>query len=457
MDREELWIAPRGALPLAWQSGILSQRWTACLIAGIGLVIRLVLLVPLTHQPLAGDSASYNNMALGLLRGGALTPYWPPGLPLFLSLVHWMFGPTEAVARLAMLVFYLGCAFFTYRSAVLLTGETAAGNLALVVLAISPASILASVETMTELPTAMCLMVVGYCLLRAESGFSLAYASLLGILIGYLSLIRPSSVLLLVLVPAYLWWRTRKPAAPVIVLLLGTLVVSLWTGFVYEKTGFIRINTSNSRNLYYGNNPRTPIYKTWWLGSHHELANTSTPPENAVDAVAQEAQYSKLAAAYIRQHPYLFLVRTFNRVCVYFSLNVFAGSYLIANYGIPKLLGLVILALDAGIYLMVAAGTILYVGTLSGMTLRTRNVCVLLGLIAFYALPYFVAFSHPRLHYPMEPLLIVLFSAFVTSCTSARSKGLWETLHARKLPVASALLVFLLIQVEFLALMAGRL
>jgi len=431
---------------MVWLGKVLSRRQTAGIVVSVGLMLRLLALSLIARFPLASDSASYDEMALLLLKGKPFLPYWPPGVPLYLAVAHGLVGESALVADLAMLAFYLGLSCFAYQTAVILTGEVAAGNLSLLVLALSPATILASIVPMTELPAGMLLTIVAYCLVRPPESAPLRTALLLGASLGFVALVRPSSLILLALVPLYLLWRTRKLAGPAIVLLTGILMVGAWIGFVHEKTGrFVKINAANVRNLYLGNNPNTPLYKTW-IGTRY------APQE----AIAREAEFSRVANEHIRQHPGLFLLRSFNRVCVYFSFNTFAGGYLIEAYGLPKLLGLPVLALDAALYLLVGIGTILYVGTLSGMNPRTRDACVLVGVALLYAFPYFIAFAHPRFHYPIEPLLTILFSAFFVSYANGSQRILWEKVKLHRTRIAIALVVFGLIQVEYLVMMADR-
>src|SRR5215471_11550296 len=233
-------------------------------ILACGILIRLVWLLFIANKPLMSDAASYDAMSNQLLAGEAFVPYWPPGLPLYLALVHKLFGPAAIGARLAMLLFYLGTSLFVHRTTMLFTSSLVSGNLALTLLAISPATIHASVEPLTQLPAAMLLTVIAYCLLRLECGPFAWCGPVLAISGAYLALIRPSSLLLLAGLPLYLLWRTRKWVAPLaLTAIAGALVVS-WIGYVYERTGqLVKINTANSANFYLGNNPYTPVYRTW--------------------------------------------------------------------------------------------------------------------------------------------------------------------------------------------------
>jgi len=436
----------------------LSKPQAFSVILACGILMRVLWLLFIANKPLMSDAASYNTMSNHLLSGEAFVPYWPPGLPLYLALVHKLFGPAAIAVRFAMLLFYVGASVFVHRTATLFTGSMASGNLALTLLAVSPASIHASVEPLTQLPAAMLITVIAYCLVRLECGPFAWCGPVLAISGAYLALIRPSSLLLLAGLPLYLLWRTRKWVAPLaLTAIAGALVVS-WIGYVYERTGqLVKINTANSANFYLGNNPYTPVYRTWWLGSHHN------PPEvplefaqqrariMQLDTAAQETELSALAKNHIRQRPDLFLLRSFNRVCTYFAFDTFAGAYVIGNYGVPSLVGLVVIAADAILYFLMAVGSIFYFVLPLPERLR-RQACLLLGIVVLYATPYFFAFSHPSYRFPIEPLLIILSSAFFTLLLDEKGLSIREVMAHRPVPVAIVLVLFSLIQVEFLSI-----
>jgi len=438
---------------------ILSQRSATATIIGIGIALRLLFLLLIADKPLMSDAVNYNDMAVALVRGIPLVPLFPPGLPLYLSLIHRALGDSVLVLRLAMLVFYGGLSFFVYRIAMLLTGDKAVGNLSLLLLALAPETIHLSLDPWTEMPTAMLLAAVVYFLLRTISTASRVNAVFLGLCVGYLALLRPSSLIFVILLPLYLGWRLKSLITPLTAGMIAILLVATWIGYVHGKIGrFVQINTANAKNLYYGNNPITPLYRTWWLGSHHEkdsdlLQNVSSP---ASDPISQDAEFSRLAKEHILQRPDLFLLRSFNRVCVYFALDPFTGAYLIEDYGFPKLLGLLVIALDAGIYFVIAASSILYFATLGSLKYRKQTSFILLAITVLYAAPYFVAFSHPRFRFPLNPLLMILCSAFLIAILSQPQTVLREIQH-HKAGLVVALVAFALIQVEFLLMMADRL
>ena len=439
---------------------ILAARSATATIVLAGLAVRLAYFARIAHQPLMSDAASYKEMAAQLAAGVHFVPYWPPALPLYLAGISELFGGSEPAARLAMLPFYLGLCYGLYRLVYQLTSQVACANLALLPVAFGPGMICASVEPITELPTAMLLTLVACWLVGVKAEKAPGWAPL-GIAIGCLSLLRPASLILLFFVPAYLGWRVRKPLAALGAAIVPALMVLAWLGYVRETTGqTVMINTANARNFYLGNNPLTPVYRTWWLGSHHEhevelTIHQAGPP----DPVALQKQYSALAWRYIGQAPGLFLLRTLNRACVFIAPDTYTGAYLFENYAFSKLFGFLVIALDSAIYCLMAVGSILYLATLPSVKLRQSalpepliQAGILIGLVLLYALPYFIAFSHPRYHSPMEPLLAAASSAFIAPLLRGLAQPALETLRGRRVPVAVAVALFLAIQAEFVVI-----
>ncbi len=429
----------------------------------LGLAARLLMLLRIAPLPLMSDAASYSRMGADLAAGRRFVPFWPPGLPLYLAAVASTFGASELAARLAMLPFYLALCWALYRMTLHLTGEPACGNLALLPLAFAPGMICASVEPVTEMPSAMLLTLAACILLGVKRGKAGSAPWALGAVIGCMTLLRPASLILLSFAPFYLAWRAKSRLAGTAVCLIPLAMVAAWVGYVHGGTGqWVAINTANAKNFYYGNNPQTPLYRTWWMGSHHqpgEAAGTSETPEEL-------ARYSSIAREYVVHRPGLFLLRTFNRVCVFFALNTYAGAYAIEEYGFPKMLGLTMVAIDAALYFLVAIGSILYLATLptwkgldsgwndgagkSGLV----QACLLLALCLLYASPYFVAFSHPRYRFPMEPLLMAASAAFALPFIRGAPRAALERLRGRRIAAATAIALFLAIQIEFVVIVA---
>lgn len=438
-----------------------SRRTTAALLA-LGIFLRLAYLLCILRQGLVSDAASYRQMADSLASGSHFIPYWPPALPLFLAAAQLLFGKSILVTRLAMIPLAFALGVVLIRLVTRITANRACANLALLLLTLSPGMICASVEPTTELPSALLLTLIAWLLLRippAEPGnrIGIVPGLTLGLALGSMALLRPASLVLLAVVPLFLLWRTRAIRTPLAALLVSSALVFSWIGYVQHTTGaFVVINTANSRNLFLGNNPRTPLYRTWWLGSHHETEAQLLPPASAALANnprAMQQEYSRLAREYILAHPGLFLLRTFNRICVYFGPDTYAGAYLIESYHFPRLIGFAVIALDSGLFLLLAAASLLYLaGIPSASDPAALPAAILVSLVALYAFPYFLAFSHPRYHFPLEPLMMAAAAAFLQPALTGRKIVTPLLPPSRRWAVASAILALCLIQAEFVFL-----
>lgn len=440
-----------------WLVSALTHKYAACTIVGAGLLLRLIVLSQLSLKGLSSDAASYNNMAAELLEGKPFIPFWPPGLPLYLAWVRYSCGSAEWVARASMLVFYVGLSVTLSRLVFFLTNRRWASSVGLATLALAPSFVLASLETTTELPTAMLLAGLTLMLVNGDIPATFTRNWSIGIVLGCLVLVRPANVILLlpVAIVQYLRQKNLFKITPVIVMPL--VIVACWIGFVAHQTGrVVMINTSNSKNLYLGNSERTPLYRTWWLGSHHDvhetLPNGADPKK--LDPIVLNAEYGRLAASAISHHPLLFGVRTFNRICVYFALDTFTGAYLIETYRYPKLLGLSIIALDAFVYALAMLGSICLIATQHGSIRSASGPWVIGVLVLLYAVPYFVSFSHPRYHFPILPLLLTLSASFAAKIIGEDRAVMCELLIRRRQWVVTAFAVFSLVQLEFVYVVA---
>ena len=311
---------------------LLDARWATVVLLGFGLALRIVVLGQLSVYPLRSDGLSYHKMALQLLAREDFSPYWPPGVPYYLALSYRLFGANELVGRTSMLVVYMALAGLLYVLAREVSGRKAA-NLCLAVFSVYPTFVHQSVEPLTQLPTAACLVAIAYLVIRMCKQPTWRASLLLGFVLGCAALVRASSLLLALGVPAYVLIRTRKTALAITPLAISFAIVSLWLFKAHRMTGHVVIiNYANSRNLFLGNNAYTPLYKTWWLGSHAG-SEGAVPPEfdamiEAIRANPPHVQgklYTRYAMEHVFSRPDLFLVRTASRLRTYFAFDTYTG------------------------------------------------------------------------------------------------------------------------------------
>jgi len=273
---------------------------------------------------------------------------------------------------------------------------------------------------------------------------------------------RPSALLLAVGVPVFIAVRWRSVRGGLVALGVAAAVVAPWMVKARAMTGdFIFVNCATSRNLYLGNSPWTPLYKTWWFGSHDEAASVPAAfaeQDAAVRALPPgeaDAAFRKLAVEHIESRPGLFAIRTLNRMRTYFAFDTYAGTVLVKFNKLPRALGLSVIALDAAFY--VALMTLSLVAFHAPRGLRTGRVtrATLLWLVAGYAIPYWVSFSHPTYHIPVVPLLAVPAAALLAQVLGMERVELAEAMAnlRRRRSIAFAVVVFLAIQGEWAVVM----
>lgn len=441
---------------MKYEGSILARKYSFLLIVLVGLLIRLAFGKWTYPHLLDGDAQFYYEDALKILNGDFCQTYWPPGVPFISALFMRILG----VSPLAILIGMTGLyCLFAWRFQILLErlNDISVANLVQLIFAVYPAFIQQSVAPLSHLPVAICMVVVADRIWNLHISPKTEWSDLLitGFAIGAGTLFRPGFILTLPVVAGFLIWKFRLRLAFIITpLIIAFLMVTGWQVWVYQCSGrWVWINDATSMNMFIGNNPYTPMYRTWWLGTHDESHNPafiryyhlreevlSLPPKE------RNAAYTDKAQEHIREFPFIFLIRTFSRIRCFFAFDTYAGASMAKRNPIA---GGLLLALDAIAYI--------YLGFLAiwGMVGRGSPVPgpvrkTLLLLIPAYGLPYFLAFSHPNYHLPVVPIL-GLFGAIALvkpvpglfSFEGFSRKGRWF--------VYLAFLSFLYIQFEWLA------
>ena len=439
---------------------------TTFVLIGFGLVVRIITLMFFVRLPLVSDAREYHYMALQLFSGKDFSPFWPPALPYFISFFYHLFGISKIIDRASMLLLYLIFSVAIF----LLTKEIStsrAGNLVVLFFSIFPAFIYFSVEPFTQLPAATCLVVAAYLVIRLKKKFHWLYLILLGIILAILVLTRASSILIAALIPFYMFVKTKNLGRSLMLLFITIAVVSLWIVKVNQMTGrWVAVNESNSVNFFIGNNPYTPLYKTWWLGSHREwepevpiafremlLDIKRNPPEK------QDELFIQAALEHIVSRPDLFIIRTTSRIRTYFAFDTFAGSALIKSYSVNKLLGLAVLFLDASFYCVIMMVAIRSFFDPHLTSSQMQDVVLLLFIAMCYAIPYWISLSHPAYHFPVVPLFGIPAMLFVEKWLESRQKGAPMPLllpGGKKGIFVLSSFVFLYIQIEWVLAMWTR-
>ncbi|MBL0174509.1 MAG: glycosyltransferase family 39 protein [Ignavibacteria bacterium] len=444
----------------------LSRDRAVILITAAGIALRLLLLALAADSPLRNDQKNYHDVALLLLGGESFSPNWPPGLPYYLSSVHALLGAGEVVSRIAMLLLYIPFSLLLAGLAGKLAGSRAA-SVAALLFAFSPAFVFHSIEPLTQLPVTVCLLAMMAAMLSQLRAPALWKLAALGLCAAGALLVRPSAGIIALAAAGYLAWKQRSVAAAVVPLAVLAFVVGAWMLKAGEMGGHgAVINYNNARNFFYGNNPHTPLYRTWWFGSHvagdEDVPAAYTALITAIDARPiheRDSVFTALAWEHILGRPDLFLLRTVNRARCFFAYDTFTGSFLYKWYPLPRAVGLAAIALDAALYAGIVILALLFFAMKGRGTNAGAFTIIALAIPLLYALPYVVSFSHPTYHFPVLPFL-ALFAVAALERTGYSVRALREAVATlppgRKRVFGIAVLLFVVVQIEWTVMMIGR-
>ncbi|HEY8996278.1 MAG TPA: hypothetical protein VIM60_00185 [Edaphobacter sp.] len=435
--------------PLQAKESALASPMAFTVLLVVGMVIRLVVLAMMATTPLVSDAEDYRQMAMRLVAGEHFVPYWPAGVPLFLTPLI-AAGTGTVVLRVAMLLWWLLFCFGVARLAGDLRIPRRLWMLLLAIFTVAPAMVYHSIEPLTQMPAAALLVWALSASVRCCERPSWGEALLLGASAGYLALVRPSSAPLLLLLPAIVLWRRRQFAQSLFAASLAAAMLLAWAGYAHHLCGRLMINSSNGLNAFYGNNPWTPLYRTWYFGSHAKPGTEEIHrfPEfervikstSAVPQLDRSAAYQKLAVDYIVAHPGAFVLRTVNRIRCFWGFDTFAAANLRSSRGAVKKLFPAVFLLDAACYLLVAGFAVFWMAAAPGSFWRRWQTWLLAGASVLYAVPYWVTMSHPTYHFPVvAPLALLGLVAYQAGGQAATRWRGWVALTG-----------FALIQVEWL-------
>ena len=443
--------------------------WAAILIASALLRV-LVAFVALGAMPLAGDAGDYFTAALRLTSGDAGVPfYWPPGESLALAAGFGLLGPSLALARWITVAMSTATVAFTMLLARDLAGASTARTAGWMAAVYSPAVLLCGQPCAQHL-AALCLAAAAHFAMRAARATRPLPFLATGMALGLGCLARPSMASVAPVIGAA--WAVaahRTPAsrraiaigAAAAACVAFACVVPVCAHNHRAGAGWT-ISTNNERNLFLGNNPYTPDYKTSHLGqrpleeldpgARRYLASFYARPD-------ARAAMGRAALAYMAEHPARTALRTLNRATSFWGFDYLAsreiqkwrggraGAAAAERARTPErtsLAGWVVLGLEAGGYLAMAALALVALfgqrrqGAGDGPTRAW-----LLALVFAYELPYTLAFSGGTYHFPVVPLLLPL-----AAIAAGQRRDAWRNLR-RGGPACWALGAFAVLQAQY--------
>jgi hypothetical protein len=227
-----------------------------------------VLLVPNGQY---SDSVWYDAAAANLAETGTYGPdrssaWFPPGYPFFLAAIYKLVGHSEFAGKLGNAALGIGLTGFTYLLGRRLAGE-AVGLLGAALIAVWPNLIFHTGILSSDLLAAFGFVAALWLGLRPANGR--AHTIVLGVLIGWMVLVRPVSLILLASL-GISWWigsrsivRATTRLVPV-VLIVG-LMIGGWTVRNYLEFGqVITIASNGGYNFWQTNHRYADGNDTFW-------------------------------------------------------------------------------------------------------------------------------------------------------------------------------------------------
>lgn len=410
------------------------------------LAIRMVCWLPVVQSgtPPMYDEVSYVSRAVGYedvlkayLKGGIFWAQptksdlerayqdggWPPLHPLLIGAAFGLFGRGMALARLVVVLqgALTTCVVFA------LTARLSTRRVALVAagLHIFYPSFLAYAHLLWSETTYVlaCLSALYFAVRAVDAdrpGRQVLLAGLSGACLGLAGLTRAAVLPLLIVVPAWLAWKTAKPrqrlVLPVVGFGMSVLVLSPWLATLHAREQrLVLLSTTAGYNLYLGNNP--------WIGEEHNRPKIRA----ALNAHMRERGVSRdeagraLALAYIREDPGGFVWRSWRHARALWVPDWYVMRHVLyATYpALPTAAAVALLGLLAAsvVLLLGCAG---YGFGCCGPEFRHRSL--LLGCVLFGMLPSLPTIANSRM---TLPLLAMLLPAAGVGLTTLAARRVW--------------------------------
>ena len=406
------------------------EYWIALL--GTALLLRLfVNFVVLGQMPIFTDAKEYSDQAVDLINGNTHHPYyWPPGTSYLLAGGYWVLGIHDWVAKGLMTVLSMFSVVTTVFLARRLLNDTRAALLAGWAIAIYPAIVMQIATPESFDLVLLCVNLTALFALRAwDSGNLLDYAAA-GLALGVATLARPStlSILIALAIFAIVLLRRRRrdgeaTRLPQIVagsaVLVAVVVVTIAPAAAHNAANDqgLTLSVNNELNVWLGNNPYTPNYKTDEIGQH---PISDFPPDERpylrryIYGVNPTREQRKAdldeAKDFIEHHIPLTAWRTLNRIRGFWGFEYSTSNIFRVQWEKGYKAEAVGLVFEAGGYFVLA--TLIIIALLFARGLfRPGAIWYLVGLALAFELPYALVYGAGRWRYPILGLMAVAAGA----------------------------------------------
>jgi len=375
------------------------------LLLALGLLIRLVFVLAY-ERPLISDEREYHQLGSTLAStgryeyNGALTAYRPVGYPMVVASIYFIAGEHPLAVKLTQCLLDVGTAlllFLILRMAKMRTRLLACGLWAVYVPAILYTNLL-----LTETLYTILLVFLVFLLSRGDQDQGWTPA-LMGLCIGFLTLIKPGSLLLLIPFVIYAQRMGMPLRALSVVAAVTLLSLAPWVIRNYVEFGRIALSSNGGINMLIGNNPNA-------TGAY----SVSFDPkilEGAHNEFEADAKAGKAAAEYIIEHPAKFVQNSVRKIAHLFEseggLIVWMfhsdpeGSQTRFSQKYGSLSPWLILLVNLPYFAVMLVA-------LPGFAVSEKNRFwwITLGLLCTWIVLHLVVFGGSRFHFPLMPFAV---------------------------------------------------
>ncbi len=396
-------------------------------VLGIAFLARFLWAAAVPVIPVS-DSYDYHTLALNLVQHGVYgwnsnepTASWPPGTSAAYALIYSVFGSGQWAIKcfnlaisvlIVVLTIELGSRWF----------NRAVGIVAGLLVGLWPVLIEYTTIVASEMLFAVALLGILSLfdeICSNERHFKLL-SVVLGALIGFATLLRPTAILFPALLALVFYVQKRKiiPSLKLISIttVLMLIILMPWSVRNYALFGeLVLTSTSGGANLWMGNNPTTTGFY-------------QSPPEHAgMNEVQLNRRLGNEAVAYIKQAPAAFATRTVVKALRLYERETI-GVWWNAE-GIESTFG------SVGVTAIKVASQAFWIGALLlfgiGCYFSSRQGFASfachpgIAMLAYFSLVYAIFVIQDRYHVPTDPIMAIFAAYAILQIAPAASSRFW--------------------------------
>lgn len=406
------------------------------LIVFIGLSIRIVFNFSYQKPP-ASDELDYHSLASNLSSIGTYgsldkpTAYRPVGYPAFLAIVYFTFGNNPLFAKIVQSILDTLTAILLF---IILRSKSLVGSfLVLSLWLFYPPAILYSNLLLSETLFSFLLVLLGFILLR-ENRKQFTHSLLIGIIVGFLALIK--SWFLIILFLLLLFHKKLSFSKKDLAVLLAGLfcVIAPWVVRNFQRFDTFSLSLNGGINLYIGNNPKAT--GGYFLNLPETMKDISNN-EKALNSIA-----TKEALSFILARPEMFFINGFKKIARTFSsqgeLLVFSFVHELVSQSQRYAKKYATLPVEIIILGNFPFFFILILGMLgfisSSRDMSWQYTCMILSVTLFI---HFIFFGGSRFLFPVMPFVSLFASLFLLSW-----KDRLRSMNIKNVVIAGSIILF---------------